>query len=108
MELYDPDFSTTFMMDYAIADRFGLDAVRDTYRRAFDAWKDDVRYMADMVIVLNQRCWMWYAEYEKGGKERAKEFSELYAELYHRANDYCYGRWEYGTEEAEYYFRMTD
>lgn len=108
MELYDPDFSTTFMMDYAIADRFGPDAVRDTYRRAFDAWKDDVRYMADMVIVLNQRCWMWYAKYERSGDERAEEFSRLYAALYHRANDYCYGRWEYGTEEAEYYFRMTD
>ena len=36
------------------------------------------------------------------------EARRVYAALYHRANDYCYGRWEYGTEEAEYYFRMTD
>lgn len=108
MELYDPDFSTTFMMDYAIADRFGLDAVRDTYKRAFDAWKDDVRYMADMVLVLNQRCWGWYAKAQDEDNERYMELSKLYAELYHRANDYCYERWEYGTEEAEYYFRMTD
>lgn len=28
-------FSTTFFMDFSIADRFGDDAIKDTFQRAF-------------------------------------------------------------------------
>jgi len=31
----DYEFKTTFWMDFTIADAFGLDAVRDTFKRSF-------------------------------------------------------------------------
>ena len=49
------NFSTTFWMDFSIADRFGVKAVKDTYHRAFKAWKHDYRYLTDLVIVLNHK-----------------------------------------------------
>ena len=36
---YEP--KTTFWEDFSIADRFGLDAVKDTYIRAFKEWKNN-------------------------------------------------------------------
>ena len=50
----------TFWMDFSIADRFGVKAVKDTYHRAFKAWKHDYRYLTDLVIVLNHKIWQHY------------------------------------------------
>ena len=30
---------TTFWDDFSIADRFGISAIKDTYKRAFEEWK---------------------------------------------------------------------
>ena len=34
------EMQTTFWQDFSIADRFGIDAVKDTYNRAFKEWKN--------------------------------------------------------------------
>lgn len=39
----ETEFSTTFWSDFSIADAFGVNAVKDTYKRAFKEWKDDYR-----------------------------------------------------------------
>ena len=38
-----------FMTDFRIADLFGENAIRDTYKRAFAEWKDNVEYFASFV-----------------------------------------------------------
>ena len=44
--LVDEDgFSTTFPMDFSIADKFGTDAIRDTYNRAFNEWKGQYNHI---------------------------------------------------------------
>ena len=48
---------TTFWQDFTIADNFGVDAVNDTYNRAFNSWKDDYRYLTELVMVLNWKIW---------------------------------------------------
>ena len=35
------EFKTTFWMDFTIADKFGIEAVKDTFKRAFSEWKTD-------------------------------------------------------------------
>lgn len=90
---------TTFMMDFAIADMFGADAVKDTYDRAFEEWKEDAVYLTELVLVLNTRCWM---HFEKGNAP----LSKLYGELYHKANAYAYETLE--GEDLKYYFETTD
>lgn len=36
---------TTFYDDFSIADRFSKAAIKDTLKRAWDAWKDDYKYL---------------------------------------------------------------
>ena len=42
---------TTFWMDFDIADKFGVSAIKDTYRRAFAEWRSDYRYLTELVMI---------------------------------------------------------
>ena len=58
------EMTTTFMMDFSIADKFGITAIKDTYKRAFEEWKDSYVYLTELVIVLNLKIWEWYEKNE--------------------------------------------
>ena len=59
-------FSTTFFMDFSIADRFGDDAIKDTFQRAFKEWKRDYLHLSpsqkdtrtNCVTRLQMQSWM--------------------------------------------------
>ena len=95
----ESNFSTTFALDFTIADHFGASAVRDTFNRAFDEWKDDYRYLTDLVIVLNHKIWQ---HYECGNVA----LSRLYDELWRKADEYAWNTLQ--GDQQDYYFRMTD
>lgn len=90
---------TTFWDDFAIADRFGIKAIKDTFKRAMAEWGKNYKYLTELVIVLNHRCWM---HYEKG----RQALSQLYADLYHEANNYAADTLQ--GEEYKYYFNIID
>lgn len=94
------EFQTTFWEDFSIADVFGDDAIRDTYKRAFEEWKEDLVYLTELVIVLNMKCWQWYESNDKR--------SALYSDLYYQTNDYAWDFVGDDEEKADYYFEMTD
>lgn len=52
---------TTFYEDFSIADHFGGPAIRDTYCRAFNAWQNNIEYMAELVMVLNWKIGEHYS-----------------------------------------------
>lgn len=93
------EFTTTFWQDFSIADVFGIDAVKDTYKRAFEEWKSDYRYLTDLVVVVNHKCWQ---HYENGNTE----LSQLYSDLYYKADAYALDNLK--GEELDYYFKVTD
>ena len=90
---------TTFNMDFAIADRFGVNAVKDTFNRAFKEWKSDARYLTELVMVLNHRCWYWY---DCGNKK----MSELYSDLFYKAQGYAYDNLK--GDELKFFLDVTD
>lgn len=90
--------STTFWMDFSIADAFGKDAIQDTFNRAFAAWKSDYKYLTELAMTLNHKCCDWY------GKNNS--YSELYSDLYYQVRDYAYDNLT--GEELEFYYRVTD
>lgn len=47
---------TTFYTDFSIAEPFGKDAIIDTYRRSFKHWKDNYKYLTELVMALNWKC----------------------------------------------------
>lgn len=92
-------FMTTFWHDFTIADWFGIDAIKDTYKRVMDEWRKDYKYMTELVLVLNYKCWSMY-------DQKKREESELYADLFYETKDYCYDN--FTEEELKYFFEVTD
>lgn len=90
---------TTFYMDFSIAEIEGETGVLDTYKRAFDSWHTDTKYITELVIVLNMKCWH---HHEHGNIE----LSKVYADLYYKLNDWCYENLT--GEDLQYYFECTD
>ena len=76
------NFFTTFWMDFSIADRFGKAAVKDTYKTAFESWKDNYKYLTELVMVLNHKIW----EHHEAGNN---SFAELYDKLWRKADLYA-------------------
>ncbi|MGF0098543.1 hypothetical protein ACQRD6_09410 [Prevotella sp. SGI.027] len=93
---YEP--KTTFWMDFSIADRFGANAIKDTYNRAFKEWKTNYIYLTELVIVLNHKIWQWY----KINKTIASVYDTLWkeADLYAQENLHV--------EELNYFYNATD
>lgn len=75
--------STTFWQDFSIADLFGVDAIKDTYNRAFNEWKSDYKYLTELVMVLNHKIW---EHYEKDNSV----YTELYAKLWRETHEWAY------------------
>lgn len=91
--------TTTFHMDFRIAEHFGINAVKDTYKRAFGEWKTNYLYLTELVIVLNHRCWM---HYDKGNQA----LSKLYAKYYYEAREYALDNLK--GDEFQHFYEVTD
>lgn len=91
----------TFYTDFSIADRFGLDAIKDTFNRAFNEWKNNYEYLTALVITLNHKIW---EHYENGGE--GDEKAKLYNDLWGKADTYACDNLK--GEELKYFYRETD
>lgn len=72
---------TTFWEDFSIADKYGIVGVKDTYRRAFNEWKDDYKFFTELTLVLNHKIWQHY--------ESNRELAALYDRLWREADEYA-------------------
>lgn len=88
----------TFYMDFTIAEHFGIDAIKDTFKRCHE-WLCDVEYWGALCYALNAKCWHWYEK----GNELA---STLYADLYHAAVDEGYDTFK--GADAKRFFDIVD
>ena len=75
------DLMTTFWEDFSIADKYGIAGVKDTYRRAFNEWKDDYKFFTELTLVLNHKIWQHY--------ESNRELAALYDRLWREADEYA-------------------
>ena len=93
------EMHTTFWQDFSIADRFGIAAVKDTYKRAFDEWSYDVEYMGEFVAVLNWKIWQHW----ENGREK---LARVYNDLWQQADAWCVEN--YTGDDARRYWELTD
>ena len=89
---------TTFYADLTIAEGGGLAAVRETYNRVFESWRDNFQYWTEFVLSLNWKIW------EHHGKNDA--LARLYNELWEQADAYALDN--YTGEAIEYFLQTTD
>lgn len=93
------EFKTTFWMDFSIADRFGKEAVQDTFDRAFKEWRNDVEYVTELAIVTSWKCWEHWERHNEG-------LAKLYHDLFYKCHDWCLGHLK--GDDFQYYFENTD
>lgn len=89
---------TTFFEDFSIADNFGIKAIKDTFERAFGEWKQNYKYLTELVMVLNWKIWEHYQTNEK--------YAEVYNELWEKADGYACENLK--GEALDYFYRTTD
>lgn len=89
---------TTFYQDFSIADNFGLDAIKDTYNRAFNEWKSDYKYMTELTMVLNWKI----AEHYNTDNDKA----QLYNDLWIQQDKWCIENLK--DKELKYFYNTTD
>ena len=89
---------TSFWSDFTIADRFGVNAIKDTYKRAFNEWKDNYKYLTELVMVLNWKIWQFH--------EKNNQYAEVYNKLWEEADAYACNNLK--GDEASYFDWTTD
>ena len=90
---------TTFYEDFSIADNFGMEAVKDTYKRAFETAKFmGYKELTEFVMALNWKTWEHYEHNEP----LAKLYNDLWEDADFYANDNLKG------EELDYFYRTID
>ena len=88
---------TTFYMDFSIADKFGVKAIKETYKNAFNFWKDDYEYLTELVMVMS---WKSFEHIEN------VELCKLYSDLYYKTDSYALKHLK--GDKLTYYIRTTD
>ena len=83
---YDP--MTTFWQDFSMADKFGNEAIADTYRKVKAEWKDNYKHWTELCLVLNHKIWQWH---ERDNPRKPRSMTA-----------------EWPDELQEYYFQITD
>lgn len=96
MNGYEP--KTTLWMDFSIADAFGKEAVKDTFKIAFDEWKTNHIYLTELVMVLNHKIWEHYRTND--------ELARLYDTLWKQADQWAMDNLK--GEELSYFIRVLD
>ena len=92
------ELQTTFWDDFTIADLFGLSAIRNTFNRAFEEWKDNYKYLTELILVLNHKIWQYY--------ENRPDMAVLYNTLWEQADQYA--KENLKGNELSYYWEVTD
>ena len=100
--MWDGHYKTTFKKDFTIAESYGQEALRETYKRAFNEWKDNVEYLTELILVINHKSWDWY-------NKNNQPMSEFYANLYNEADAAAIHYLEENhPEDLHYYFNTLD
>jgi len=89
---------TTFWSDFSMAEQFGIEAVKGTFKRAFEEWKGDYKFLTELVMVLNHKIWQWY--------EKNDELARVYNALWEEADNY--GCENLKGEELDYFYVTLD
>ena len=92
------ELKTTFWNDFTIADEFGVDAIKDTYNRAFNEWKHDHIYITELYMVMNWKMFQWF--------EKDDSKYQTYFELYTILDEWCLDNLK--GEQLDYFIATTD
>lgn len=91
---------TTFWEDFNIAEKFGEVAILETAERCFKEWKSDYKYLTELIMVLNHKCWFWH--------EKNEDLERLYSNLYYKYDNKAIKALNNNKTALNYYFKTLD
>lgn len=97
----------TFVADFAIADWYSEDSVKDTYEQVKREWLSNYKAFTEVVIALNMLSFANDALMKQGFEGRMP-FIKLYASLYYKAQDDFYEEYRGNEVACDYFYQMTD
>ena len=59
-ETFDFKLESTFWEEFSIAEDYGSEGVREHYDLVFNQWKDNLKFLKVLVLVLNIKIFLWY------------------------------------------------
>ena len=95
---YEP--KTHFLEAFWFAVAFGAEGVKDTYRRAFEGWKNNIERITELELVLNEIGWLLFHE------ETTKDLSRVFFELGGLLDNWVYDN--LSKEQIEYYASVNE
>ena len=99
MNMFGYECQPTFWKDFTIADKFGEDAIRDTFNRAFEEWQGNTTYLTELVMVLNWKMW-------EHSEKKHEALSRLYQSLWEKADAWAWDNLK--GDDLNYYMVTTD
>ena len=101
--------STLFWADFSVADRFGLSAINDTFKRCYYKTRG-YKVVTEFAVVLNNKIWQWHDLAEREENEVKRAYCEKVQDLYNRFFQEVVGFVDssFSEKEAEFYYRITD
>ena len=104
---YPNELNYTFCMDFAIADWYGAKDVNETYENVKASWLGDYKAWTEVVIALSMLSFA-HDQLRKQGFDGRDEFIRLYSDLYYKAKDDFYDKYEGNEVACDWFFEMTD
>ena len=95
---FDFHFETTFWEEFSIADNYGSEGVIEHYNLVFNQWKDNLRFLTELVLVLNWKIYQWYQVDDTLGM--------TYDELWKRTDGYALETLK--GDDLHYYLSILD
>ena len=91
-------FESTFWEEFSIAENSGRDAVREHYDLVFQQWKENTKFLTELVLVLNLKLFIWFKVDDDLGK--------MYEDLYVDADAYALSSLK--GDDLHYYLHTLD
>lgn len=97
-KMLDFKFESSFWEEFSIAEDHGGDAVREHYDLVFPQWKGNLKYLTELVLVLNIKLFIWFKVDDDLGK--------LYEELWMKTDQYALNT--LSGDDLHYYLHTLD
>lgn len=97
-KMLDYKFESSFWEEFSIAENYGGDAVRKHYDLVFSQWKDNLKFLTELVLVLNIKIFIWYGVDDSIGK--------MYDQLWKETDGYALDTLK--GEDLHYYLSTID
>ena len=59
-KMLDYKFESSFWEEFSIAEDYGSEGIKRHYDTVFEQYKDNIKFLTELVLVLNIKIFIWY------------------------------------------------